>query len=609
MRPIAPRLAIALFSATLAALVVGCASTPTAPVAAAPAAPQLTEDQRFEAFVAEFMPAFWKQNPTYAIYTGVYDHAALLEPYDAAARAKETAFGAEWLKRLDGFDPQQLTASNRTDLELIRGNLKSSQWYLEVFKSWQWQPTSYNVAGSFEVLLNTEYAPLDQRLRSVSTRLAAVPAYFAAAKANIATPSLEHTDLAITQNKGALATFSDELIAKAKASGLNDAEKAEFEQRTKAAHAAIADYVKFLEAMRPALAQGPAETNPAVRSFRIGKALYDQKFMMDNYTGFTADELYQRALQEKAWLHDQMAKRAAALWSKHFPKEKAPADRLVLIRKLLDKLSLEHIKREEFVTAVRAQIPELEQFVREKDLLDQDASRPLKVRETPLYQRGFGALASVDAPGPYDPTRDTFYNVTPLDEFTPQQAESFLREYNKWMLQILNIHEAVPGHYTQLMHANKSKSVVKSVFGDGAMIEGWAVYGERMMLNAGYGGDSPEMWLFWMKWNLRAVCNAILDHQIHTQGMSRDQMMDLLVREAFQQEAEASQKWRRATQSSVQLTSYFAGYSAIWQFHEEERARLGDKFSVKTFNNEFLSYGSAPVPVIKALVIEKHGVH
>lgn len=100
------------------------------------------------------------------------------------------------------------------------------------------------------------------------------------------------------------------------------------------------------------------------------------------------------------------------------------------------------------------------------------------------------------------------------------------------------------------------------------------------------------------------MCNTILDYAIHTEGMNREQMMDLLLREAFQQEAEASQKWRRATQSSVQLTSYFAGYSAIWQFHEEERARLGDKFSIKEFNNRFLSYGSAPVPVIKQLIVE-----
>jgi len=90
--------------------------------------------------------------------------------------------------------------------------------------------------------------------------------------------------------------------------------------------------------------------------------------------------------------------------------------------------------------------------------------------------------------------------------------------------------------------------------------------------------------------------------------MTREQMMDLLLREAFQQEAEASQKWQRATQSSVQMTSYFAGYAAIWQLQQQERARLGDQFSIKAFNNEFLSFGSAPVPVIKALMDEKNGV-
>jgi uncharacterized protein (DUF885 family) len=603
-QPLAP-LARSLCLAGLA-LAASCSPAPTREVAAP--APVTSPDQRFEALVAEFMPAFWAQNPGYAIYSGVYDHAAVLEPYDAAARAKEAAFADRWLARLDAFDPAELSPGNRSDRELIRGALKGSRWYLDVFRSWQWQPTSYNVAGAFEVLINTEYAPLDARLRTISQRLAAVPAYYAAAQANIATPSLEHTDLAITQNKGALGTFSDALIAKARASGLTDPEKAEFERRVLAAREAVAGYVRFLEALRPDLGAGPSESNPRVRSFRIGKELYDQKFLVDNVTGFTADGLYQRALAEKAWLHDQMAARAAKLWAKRFPGKQPPADRLVMIRQLLDELSLDHIQREDFVSAVRAQIPELERFVAEHDLLDQDPTRPLKVRETPPYQRGFGALASVDAPGPYDPTRDTFYNVTPLDEFTPAQAESFLREYNRWMLQILNIHEAVPGHYTQLMHANKSKSIVKSVFGDGAMIEGWAVYGERMMLDAGYGGGTDEMWLFWMKWNLRAVCNTILDYAIHTQGMTREQMMDLLQREAFQQEAEASQKWRRATQSSVQLTSYFAGYAAIWQFHEEERARLGDRFSIKAFNNEFLSYGSAPVPVIKALVNEKPGV-
>jgi uncharacterized protein (DUF885 family) len=124
------------------------------------------------------------------------------------------------------------------------------------------------------------------------------------------------------------------------------------------------------------------------------------------------------------------------------------------------------------------------------------------------------------------------------------------------------------------------------------------------MLTAGYGNNEPEMWLFWMKWNLRTVCNTILDHQVHTAGMTREQMMDLVVREAFQEKSEAREKWRRATLTSVQLTSYFAGYTAIWRFREEEEKRLGKAFDLKAFHNQFLSYGSAPVPVIKALMRE-----
>jgi uncharacterized protein (DUF885 family) len=136
---------------------------------------------------------------------------------------------------------------------------------------------------------------------------------------------------------------------------------------------------------------------------------------------------------------------------------------------------------------VRRQIPRLEAFVREKNLLDRDASRPLIVRETPPYMRGVGAGASVSAPGPLNPTATTYYNVTPLDGYAPEEAESLLREYNDWTLQILNIHEAIPGHYTQLVHANKSGSLVKSLFANGSMIEGWAVYGEKMMLDGGEG--------------------------------------------------------------------------------------------------------------------------
>jgi uncharacterized protein (DUF885 family) len=152
------------------------------------------------------------------------------------------------------------------------------------------------------------------------------------------------------------------------------------------------------------------------------------------------------------------------------------------------------------------------------------------------------------------------------------------------------------------MNANRSASLVKSLFGNGAMVEGWAVYGERMMLDAGYGDNAPELWLMWCKWNLRSVSNTILDYGIHVQNMTRAQAMDLLVRQAFQTQQEADEKWIRAQLSSVQLASYFSGYSDIMELRERRKQQLGERFNLKEFHDQFLGYGNAPVRVIGQLM-------
>jgi uncharacterized protein (DUF885 family) len=234
----------------------------------------------------------------------------------------------------------------------------------------------------------------------------------------------------------------------------------------------------------------------------------------------------------------------------------------------------------------------LQDWVISHNLLTLDPNKPLEVRATPAYAAGV-AGASIDAPGPYRPQDRTYYNVTPLDGATAEAAESSLREYNHWILQILNIHEAIPGHYAQLVYANRSPSIVKSIFGNGAMVEGWAVYGERMMLESGYGNNEPEMWLMYSKWNLRSVTNTILDYSVHVLGMTEEQAIDLLTRQAFQTRSEAVEKWHRVQVSSVQLTSYFSGYSEIMELREQRKQQLGSKFNLKEFHEQFLSYGSA----------------
>jgi uncharacterized protein (DUF885 family) len=561
------------------------------------AKPATGEDARFARHVEKLLDQLWKQDPESAFQEGYYKYSDRLEVPDAASRAARLKLDEDALATLRGFDERKLSIGNRVDLVLLRNQFESDVWYVKIFRDWQWQPSQYNVGDSFARQLTTEYAPLEKRLRDMLARLGKVPAYYPAARKNIDNPTLAYTELALDQNNGALGVFGDDLVKTVEGSKLTNAEKVLFKRRVAAARTAIQGHVDFLTDLAAKLKQGGA------RSFRIGKELYAQKYAFDLQSGYTAEQLYEKALAEKASLQDRMEKAARDLWPEYLGDKPMPADRLDLIGAVIGELSRHHTSPDKFVETIRNQLPELERFVREHDLVDQDASRPLLVRETPLYLRGF-AGAGVNAPGPYDPTASTYYNVTPLDGYTPERAESFLREYNDWALQVLNIHEAIPGHYVQFVHANKSKSLVKTIFGNCAMIEGWAVYGERMMMDAGYGGSTPEMWLMWMKWNLRAVANTIIDYQIQTGDLTKEQMVTFLTREAFQSEAEATAKWRRATLSQVQLASYFSGYSEITALRDEEKARLGEKFSLRDFNNKFLSYGSAPVRYIRELMRE-----
>ena len=259
------------------------------------------------------------------------------------------------------------------------------------------------------------------------------------------------------------------------------------------------------------------------------------------------------------------------------------------------------IGNDSFITTIRSQIPELVSFINEKNLLTLDPDKPLTVRATPEYMRGV-AGASISAPGPYDANAETYYNVTPLDHYSEKEAESYLREYNQYLLQILNIHEAIPGHYTQLVYSNKSPSLIKSILGNGAMIEGWAVYTELMMLENGYGNNDPAMWLMYYKWNLRSTCNTIIDYSIQVKNMQKDAVINLLTKEAFQQQAEAEGKWKRATLTQVQLCSYFTGFTEIVDLRTKIQEKEKEQFNLKKFHETFLSFGSAPVKYISELM-------
>lgn len=551
----------------------------------------MSQDAKFDAYKERFIEALWKQYPGWASSQGYHKYDSVLVIPNEVSRTSDLAFCKAQLDSLKAFDVNALSDNNKTDYHMIEDQLKSSQWYITDYKSFEWNPADYNVCGSFAEMLANNYDSLDTRLQNFYIRMKNIPAYYSAAKQYIKNPTIEHTQLAIDQNMGGASTFDTELKDALNKSHLATKTKEEILARAKEVTAAINDYVKWLKELK----------NDTPRSFRLGKELYPHKFKHDIQSGYTAEEIYQKALNHKKELHEKMFELTQQLWPKYLQHKKMPEDKLNAIKQMIDVLSVKHVKADSFQTEIEHQIPMLVNFVKEKDLIYLDPSKPLVVRKEPAYMAGV-AGASISSPGPYDKNGNTYYNVGSFSGWSKEQIESYLREYNHYILQILNIHEAIPGHYTQLIYSNQSPSIIKAIFGNGAMIEGWAVYTERMMLENGFGNNEPEMWLMYYKWNLRTTCNTILDYGVHVNNLSKEEALNLLMNEAFQQKAEAEGKWKRVSVTQVQLCSYFTGYKEIYDFREELKKKEGDKFNLKQFHEKFLSYGSAPVKYIKELM-------
>lgn len=611
-----------------------------------------SENESFERYKQQFVEELWKIYPGWASSIGYHRYDSVLTVPSEAQREKEIAFNNAQLDSLKKFNAEKLSDQNKTDILMIRDFLNASTWGTNVLKAWQWDPSNYNVCGSFSEMLANNYDSLDNRLRNFYIRMKNVPAYYEAAKKNISNPTSEHTELAIRQNLGGISIFEAELESVLEESHLSKEEKDQMLERAKTCSKAVSDYAEWLKKL----------DNKNPRSFRLGAELYAKKFEYDIQSGYSAEQIYEKALTHKKELHSKMYNITKDLWPKYFKTKKMPADSLAAIRELIDILSLNHVKPDSFQSSIEKQIPELVSFVNRKKLIYLDPSKPLVVRKEPAYMSGL-AGASISSPGPYDVNGNTYYNVGSLSGWSKEKAESYLREYNHYILQILNIHEAIPGHYTQLIYSNNSASgvstytylsgqdsiysaadsmkhatgsspaahpkqgslssasagnplpgIIKSILGNGAMVEGWAVYTELMMLENGYGAApgastaEPEMWLMYYKWSLRSTCNTILDYGVHVKNMSRENALQLLTREAFQQDAEAEGKWRRVTLSQVQLCSYFTGFKEIYEFREELKKEMGERFDLKQFHEKFLSYGSAPVKYIKELMkAEKFG--
>jgi uncharacterized protein (DUF885 family) len=435
-------------------------------------------------------------------------------------------------------------------------------------------------------------------LLNTAARLEQLPRFLAQARQSMQPERVPkiHAETAIQQNDGLNAII--ETMLRPQMSHVPAATQARLGAAIEIASDAIAAHQSWLE--HDLLPQ-------AAGDFRIGAGLYDRKLAFALDSPLSRKEIKARAENEYESVRNQMYDVAREVYLRthpytSFPDSPDESFKQVIIRSALEQAYQKLPPRDGIVEVAKQQLQQAIDFVIEKNLVTMPDD-PVEIIIMPEFQRGV-SVAYLDAPGPLDQGQPAFYAVAPLPtDWNETQINSFLREYNLYSMQDLTIHEGVPGHYLQLALSNRYPSTLRGVLGSGTFIEGWAVYAERMMIEAGYLDHDPLMRLINLKWYLRAVTNAIIDSAIHVDGMTRDAAMRLMIEGGFQEEREAAGKWVRAQLTSAQLSTYFVGYQEHIEMRRAVEAAWGDEFTLRRYHDQALSYGSPPVRYVRSLIL------
>jgi uncharacterized protein (DUF885 family) len=579
----------------VALALLGCASGPRpAASAAAPAA----GDAKLADLASRWLDGLMRENPIDA--TGIGDHRfdAEIDDLSADGRQRRLAHDERVLAELETIDVATLAREAQVDAAILRNALQRRIFGARVLESWAWDPLVYNrLAGdAIYALMARDFAPIGERLANAAARLEKLPQLLAQARANLdpaRVPKI-HAETVVKQNKGLLALI-DELVVP-RAAELPAAERARLEAAIAGFRAAVGEHQGWLETSLLPAARGEA---------RLGRELYDQKLALALSSPLSREEIRRRADAEIARVRGEMYGIARqVLPARQFPETADEAQRQAAIEAALELAYADRPAREAVVDTAKQTLAEATAFTRKANLVTVPDD-PVKIILMPEFQRGV-AVAYCDSPGPLDKGLETYYAISPIpSDWTQAQVDSFLREYNTRMIHLLSIHEAVPGHWLEGAHSMRHPSVLRAVLRSGAFAEGWAVYTEKVMADAGYLGGDPLFRLVQLKFYLRAVANAILDQGVHVDGWTREQGMELMVKTTFQQESEAAGKWVRAQLTSAQLPTYFVGVQEHFDLRRAVEEREGARFDARAYHDRVLSFGGVPVKHVRALMLDE----
>lgn len=595
-----------LLALALVAALAGCQPADAPTNASTPATSQQAGDAAVDAAFADLskraLDTWMQLSPVSATQIGDHRYDSELDDLSAAGQQKTVTAYKALLGELDKIEVAKLGRENQVDAAILRNQLQSEIWNAEVLQSGKWDPQLYNgIAGSaIYGLMAREFAPLPERLKSATARMEKLPAIFAQARENLdpaRVPKI-HAETVAKQNKGILSivdTFITPHIGE-----LPQADQQRLQAAIDGLKKAVDEQQTWLDKTLVPNAKG---------DFRIGAEKYDQKLKFALSSSLSRQEIGERARAELKRVREDMYGIAQTVLkdkpgAPEMPAQPTDEQQQKAIEAALELAYADKPARDKVVDDAKAALEQSTAFVREHDLMTLPDA-PVDIILMPEFQRGV-AVAYCDSPGPLDKNLKTFYAVSPIpDDWNDKQVDSFLREYNSRMIHLLSIHEGTPGHYLEGWHSAKFPSTLRAVLRSGLFAEGWAVYTERMMQEQGYLNNDPLFHLVQLKFYLRTISNAILDQGVHVDNWDREKAMHLMTHDAFQQESEAAGKWVRAQLTSAQLPTYFVGAQEHFDTRKAMQDKLGDKFNLKAYHDQMLSYGAPPVRFARQLMLDQ----
>jgi len=543
-------------------------------------------DQYFSNVVFHF-------GPTGATALGFHQYDTNLEDYSRAGVDAEIAALKEYEWKFDDFPAAGLDESTLGDLAIMRDNVRAGLLELETIRGWEKNPDNYSsgITNSAFVLMERDFAPADERLRSLIAREKQMPAVFAAARENLKNPPRIYTEIALEQLPGIIDFFQHDVPEAFKAAK-DPGALAEFQKTNAAVIAALGDYETWVKTDLLPRSKG---------DFRIGAKTFSKKLLYDEMVDVPLDRLLQIGIAD---LHKNQAEFTRV--AKEVDPGKTP-------KEVLAELAAIHPPPDQLLQTFRNTFTSLMAFIQAKKIITIPSTVEPTLEETPPFMRAT-TQASMDSPGPYEKHSTTaYFNVTlPEKDWAPARVSEYMAAFNRGTIISTSVHEAYPGHYVQFLWVNHTNlSAVRKLTGSATNIEGWAHYCEQMMLDEGYNQpgvgakderESRLIRLGQLQDALLRDARFVVGIRMHTQGMTLEQAQDFFVNEGYQSRAIAEVETKRGTSDPTYLY-YTLGKLEIMKLRSDLQKKEGADFSLEKFHDDFMRQGGAPIRIVRKALL------